>query len=56
MTNMIPERTCSKKNAVFSDGTLCGSCKNRGFGGTYHLHRQGEKNPLVRITLAVTKN
>jgi hypothetical protein len=33
------------KNAVFFwDITLCGSCKNRRFGGTYHLYRQGEKN------------
>jgi hypothetical protein len=24
------------KNGVFWDVTLCGSCKNRCFGGTYH--------------------
>jgi hypothetical protein len=24
-------------NGVFWDVTLCGSCKNRGFGGTYRL-------------------
>jgi hypothetical protein len=32
------------KNAVFSDVTPCGSCKNRCFGGTYRLHHQGDKN------------
>jgi hypothetical protein len=35
------------KNAVFSDVTLCGYCKNRSFGRTYHLHHQGEKNQLL---------
>jgi hypothetical protein len=28
------------KNGVFWDITLCGSCCNRHFGGTYHLNRQ----------------
>jgi hypothetical protein len=23
---------------------MCGSCRNRRFGGTYRLHQQGEKN------------
>jgi hypothetical protein len=32
------------KNAVFWDITPCDSCKNRGFRGTYPLHRQGDKN------------
>jgi hypothetical protein len=32
------------KNAVFWDVTLCGSCENRCFGGTYHLLHQGDKN------------
>jgi hypothetical protein len=32
------------KNAVLWDVTLCGSCKNRHFGGRYHLHRHGDKN------------
>jgi hypothetical protein len=32
------------KNAVFWDVTLCCSCKNRRFGGTYSLHYQGDKN------------
>jgi hypothetical protein len=31
----------SIKNAIFSDVTPCGSCKNRRFGGTYRLHHQG---------------
>jgi hypothetical protein len=32
------------KNADFSDAMLCGSYKNRRFGGSYHLYNQGEKN------------
>jgi hypothetical protein len=36
------------KNAVFWDNTPCGSCKNRRFGGKYHLHHQGDKNRLAR--------
>jgi hypothetical protein len=32
------------KSAVFWNVTLCGSCKNRRFGGTYRLHHQGDKN------------
>jgi hypothetical protein len=31
-------------NAVFWDVILCGSCKNRRFGGTYRLHHQDDKN------------
>jgi hypothetical protein len=30
------------KNVVFWDMILCGSCKNRHFRGTYHLHLLGE--------------
>jgi hypothetical protein len=40
------------KNAVFWHVTLCGSCKNRRFGGTQHLLHQGD----LRTTLAVTSN
>jgi hypothetical protein len=36
------------KNAVFWDVTLCGSCKNRHFGGMYRFHRQSEKNRRAR--------
>jgi hypothetical protein len=36
--------TVRLKNAVFWDVTLCSSCKNRRFGGTYGLHHQGDKN------------
>jgi hypothetical protein len=36
------------KNAGFWDVTLCGSCKNRRFGGTYRLHHPGEKNRRAR--------
>jgi hypothetical protein len=32
------------KNGVFWDVTLCGSCKNRRFGGTWRLLHQGDKN------------
>jgi hypothetical protein len=31
------------KNDVFWDFTLCGSCRNRRFKGTYRLHHQGDK-------------
>jgi hypothetical protein len=31
-------------NGVFWDVTLCGSCKNRRFGGIYRLLHQGDKN------------
>jgi hypothetical protein len=43
------------KNAVFWDVTPCGSCKNRRFGGTYHIimtTRIGE----LETTLAVISN
>jgi hypothetical protein len=30
------------KNAVFWDVKPCGSCNNLSYGGTYHLHHQGE--------------
>jgi hypothetical protein len=36
------------KNGVFWDVTLCGSCKNRRFGGTYRLLHQGDKNVFLR--------
>jgi hypothetical protein len=32
------------RNAIFWDVTLCGCCKNRHFGGSYHFHHQGGKN------------
>jgi hypothetical protein len=32
------------KNGVVWDVTSCGTCKNRGFGGTYRLLHQGDKN------------
>jgi hypothetical protein len=35
-------------NAVFWDVMPCGSGNNPRFGGTYHLHLQGEENHLVR--------
>jgi hypothetical protein len=34
----------SMKNGVFWEVTLCDSCKNRRFGGTYRLLHQGDKN------------
>jgi hypothetical protein len=36
------------KNGVFWDITLCGSSKNRCFGGIYGLHHQGDKNRRTR--------
>jgi hypothetical protein len=44
------------KNAVFWDGTPCGSYKNRRFGGTYRLHHQGDKNQHSVLRLLVTAN
>jgi hypothetical protein len=32
------------KNAVLWDVTMCCSCKNQCFGGTYSLHHHGDKN------------
>jgi hypothetical protein len=32
------------KNVIFWDVTQCGSCKNWRFGGTQHIHHQGDKN------------
>jgi hypothetical protein len=32
------------KNATFWNVMPCGSCKIQCFGGTYHLHHQGDKN------------
>jgi hypothetical protein len=37
----------SLRNALFLDATLCDSCKNQRFGGTYCLHHQGDKNQLM---------
>jgi hypothetical protein len=34
------------KNVVSWDLTLCGSCKNRRFGGTYRLHLQDGNSEL----------
>jgi hypothetical protein len=36
------------KNAIFWDAEPCGSCKSPGFGVTYHLHHQGDKNQWAR--------
>jgi hypothetical protein len=36
------------KNAVFWYVTLCDSCKNQCFWGTYHLHHQDDKNRRAR--------
>jgi hypothetical protein len=38
----------TRKDGVFWDVTLCGSCKNRRFGGTYRLLHQGDKNRGTR--------
>jgi hypothetical protein len=36
------------KNAAFGDVTPGGSCKNRGFGGTFRLYHKGDKNRRAR--------
>jgi hypothetical protein len=36
------------KNGVFWVVTACGSCKNRRFGGIWHLLHQGDKNRTLR--------
>jgi hypothetical protein len=38
----------TKKNAVFWDITLCGSCKNRRFGTTYQLYHQDKESQRAR--------
>jgi hypothetical protein len=35
-------------NTVLCDVRLCGSCKNRHFGGTDRLHHQGDENQRAR--------
>jgi hypothetical protein len=44
------------KNVVLWDVSLCGSCRNRRFGGTYHFHFQGENNQRTKSTLAGASN
>jgi hypothetical protein len=41
-------------NAVVWDVTLCSSCKNRCFGGTYRLLHQGDKNVVPSSPILVT--
>jgi hypothetical protein len=41
---------------VIWDVTLCGSCKNRRFEGTYLVHNRGEKQIELGIILASTSN
>jgi hypothetical protein len=43
------------KNGVFWDVMPCGSCKNRGFGGTSRLLHQGDKNRWT-MNVVVTSN
>jgi hypothetical protein len=40
---------------IFWDVSPCDSCKNQRFGGTYHLHLQGENNQRIKI-LAVASD
>jgi hypothetical protein len=35
-------------NTIFLDVMPCSLCKNRRFGGTYHLYHQGEKHQQAR--------
>jgi hypothetical protein len=40
------------KNIVFWDVALCGSCKNRCFGGKNRVHHQGETNRRGRNSVS----
>jgi hypothetical protein len=42
------------KNAVFWDVKPCGCCKNRRFGGTYHLRQDG-KNRRATSNVVTSK-
>jgi hypothetical protein len=44
------------KNGVLWDVTACGSCKNRRFGGTYHLQRQRGKNQRAKNNVSNVPN
>jgi hypothetical protein len=44
------------KNGAFWVVTPCGSCKNRRFGGTWHLLHQGDKIGELETTQAATSN
>jgi hypothetical protein len=46
-------RTYVLKNAVLCVVMPYGSCKNRNFDGTYHLHHQGDKNRRARKNISV---
>jgi hypothetical protein len=52
----LPRTKLPMKNDVFWDVMLCGSCKNRRFGGTSRRLHQGDKNFELGTTLAVTSN
>jgi hypothetical protein len=41
------------KNVVLWDIMPCGTCKNRRFGGKYHLHQHGDKNRRASYYYAV---
>jgi hypothetical protein len=41
------------KNGVFWDVMPRGSCKNRSFGGMYHLHHQGD-NQQARNNISIS--
>jgi hypothetical protein len=44
------------KNSIFCDGTPCGSCKNRHFGGRYHFIIRVTRISELGTVLAVTSN
>jgi hypothetical protein len=44
-------KALTTKIVVFRDVLLCGSCKNRRFGGNYRLHHQDDKNRRVTTLL-----
>jgi hypothetical protein len=50
--NQKGEMSNQQNIAVYWDVTPSGSCKNRGFGGTYRLHYQDDKNRRAMKQLA----
>jgi hypothetical protein len=53
--SVVVSTAVTMKNDVFWHVPLCGSCKNRRFGGTHRRHHQGDKNRRAR-TLVVSRN
>jgi hypothetical protein len=50
MPEVLASTTSGTKNAVLCDMTMCGSSKNRCFGGMYHLQPQGAFDVQMETT------